>query len=139
MPYIVAMAVALQLAQAERVSEGARLQALRDRLIREVLASVPDSYLTGHPQQRMANHASFVVPGVEAEGMLIGLDMAGICASSGSACTSGAQEPSHVLTAMGIPRRDAVGHLRLSLGRSTSDAAGRPVVGCIAAVDCPPA
>ncbi len=54
--------------------------------------------------------------------MLIGLDMAGICASSGSACTSGAQEPSHVLTAMGVPRVDAVGHLRLSLGHSNTDA-----------------
>lgn len=120
--YIVAMAVALELAQAERASEAARLAALRDRLIAGVLAGVPDSYLTGHPTERMANHASFVVRGIEAEGMLIGLDMAGICASSGSACTSGAQEPSHVLTAMGVSRREAVGHLRLSLGHSNSDA-----------------
>ena len=120
--YIVAMATALSLAQAERASESARLAELRDRLIDGVLAAVPDSYLTGHRSQRMANHASFVVPGVEAEGMLIGLDMAGICASSGSACTSGAQQPSHVLTAMGVPRRDAVGHLRLSLGHSNRDA-----------------
>ena len=120
--YIVAMAVALELAQAERASEAARLGALRDRLIAGVLAGVPDSYLTGHPTERMANHASFVVRGIEAEGMLIGLDMAGICASSGSACTSGAQEPSHVLTAMGVSRREAVGHLRLSLGHSNSDA-----------------
>ena len=120
--YIVAMAAALELAQAERASEAARLAALRDRLIAGVLAGVPDSYLTGHPTERMANHASFVVRGIEAEGMLIGLDMAGICASSGSACTSGAQEPSHVLTAMGVSRREAVGHLRLSLGHSNSDA-----------------
>ncbi|MCB0198602.1 MAG: cysteine desulfurase [Anaerolineae bacterium] len=122
MAYIVAMAVALDLAQTERAGESVRLAALRDRLIDGVQAAVPDSYLTGHRSQRMANHASFVVRGIEAEGMLIGLDMAGICASSGSACTSGAQAPSHVLTAMGVPRHEAVGHLRLSLGHSNTDA-----------------
>ncbi|HNS01886.1 MAG TPA: cysteine desulfurase family protein [Anaerolineae bacterium] len=121
-PYIVALATALVLAQAERAAEAARLAALRDRLIDGVLAAIADSYLTGHRTERLANHASFVVRGVEAEGMLIGLDMAGICASSGSACTSGAQEPSHVLMAMGVPRVDAAGHLRLSLGHSNSDA-----------------
>ena len=69
---------------------------------------------------RLANHASFVIPGVEAEGVLIALDMANVAASSGSACTSGSQRPSHVLEAMGIPARDAVGGLRLSLGRSNT-------------------
>ncbi|MEA3335512.1 MAG: cysteine desulfurase family protein [Chloroflexota bacterium] len=121
-PYIVGMAVALVLAQAERESESSRLASLRDRLVDRLLAGISGSYLTGHPTERLANHASFIVPGVEAEGMLIGLDMAGICASSGSACTSGAQEPSHVLTAMGVDRTDAAGHLRLTLGRSTTDA-----------------
>jgi cysteine desulfurase len=120
--YIVGMAAALMLSQAERQAEAARLMALRDRLITGVLAAIPDTTLTGHPTERLANHASFIVRGVEAEGMLIGLDMAGICASSGSACTSGAQEPSHVLTAMGVPRVDAAGHLRLSLGHSNTDA-----------------
>jgi cysteine desulfurase len=121
-PYIVGLAQALALSQAERGSEGQRLARLRDRLIDGVLAVVPDAYLTGHRTERLANHASFIVRGVEAEGMLIGLDMAGICASSGSACTSGAQEPSHVLMAMGVPRREAVGHLRLSLGHANTDA-----------------
>jgi cysteine desulfurase len=121
-PYIVGLATALALSQAERQAEAGRLMALRDRLIDGVLAAIPDAHLTGHRTERLANHASFVVRGIEAEGMLIGLDMAGICASSGSACTSGAQEPSHVLTAMGVPRVDAVGHLRLSLGHSNSDA-----------------
>lgn len=120
-PYIVGLAAALTLSQAERQTEAARLSALRDRLIDGVLAAIPDAYLTGHRSERLANHASFVVRGIEAEGMLIGLDMAGICASSGSACTSGAQEPSHVLTAMGVPRSEAVGHLRLSLGHSNDD------------------
>ena len=95
--------------------------ALRDRLIDGVLTAVPDCTLTGHRTERLANHASFIMRGIEAEGMLIGLDMAGICASSGSACTSGAQEPSHVLTAMGIPRQEAAGHLRLSLGHSNGE------------------
>jgi cysteine desulfurase len=120
--YIVGLAAALTLSQVERQAEAARLMALRDRLIAGVLAAIPDTTLTGHPTERLANHASFIVRGVEAEGMLIGLDMAGICASSGSACTSGAQEPSHVLTAMGVPRVDAAGHLRLSLGHSNTDA-----------------
>ena len=121
-PYIAGLAKALELSQAERSAEAARLLSLRDRLIEGVLQAVPETYLTGHRTERLANHASFVVRGIEAEGMLIGLDMAGICASSGSACTSGAQEPSHVLTAMGIPRHEAAGHLRLSLGRSNTEA-----------------
>jgi cysteine desulfurase len=121
-PYIVGLATALTLSQAERQTEAARLMILRDGLIAGVLAAITDTTLTGHPTERLANHASFVVRGIEAEGMLIGLDMAGICASSGSACTSGAQEPSHVLTAMGVPRVDAVGHLRLSLGHSNTAA-----------------
>jgi len=121
-PYIVGLATALTLSQAERQSEAPRLAALRDQLIDGVLAAIPDTTLTGHRSERLANHASFIVRGVEAEGMLIGLDMAGICASSGSACTSGAQEPSHVLTAMGVPRVDAVCHLRLSLGNSNTAA-----------------
>lgn len=120
-PYIVGMARALELAQAERQSESGRLIKLRDRLIEGLLAAIPDCYLTGHRWERLANHASFIVRGVEAEGMLIGLDMEGICASSGSACTSGAQEPSHVLMAMGVPRHEAAGHLRLSLGHSNTE------------------
>ncbi len=119
---IVALATALAIAQEERVAEAARLQSLRDDLIARVEVDIPSVRLTGHRTQRLPGHASFLVHGVEAEGMLMGLDLAGICASSGSACTSGAQEPSHVLTAMGISRVDAVGHLRLTLGRSTTRA-----------------
>jgi cysteine desulfurase len=95
---------------------------LRDQLIGGVLEAVEGAQLTGSPTHRLANHASFVIRGVEAEGILIGLDMAGVAASSGSACTSGAQRPSHVLEAMGIPARDAVGALRLSLGSSNTPA-----------------
>ncbi len=116
---IVGLARALELAQAKREEESARVRALRDRLIEGVLARVSDVYLTGHPTERLPNHASFVIRGLEIQGVLMGLDMAGVAASSGSACTSAAQEPSHVLTAMGIPHMDAVGHLRLTLGRET--------------------
>ena len=95
------------------------MRLLRDRLIEEVLARVPDVYLTGHPVERLPNHASFVIRGLEIQGVLMGLDLAGIAASSGSACTSAAQAPSHVLVAMGVSPEDAVGHLRLTLGRDT--------------------
>jgi cysteine desulfurase len=119
-PSIVGMARAFELAEAERPAEVARLRVLRDRIIGGVLEAVEGAQLTGPHDRRLANHASFVVRGVEAEGVLIALDMAGIAASSGSACTSGAQRPSHVLEAMGIAPHDAVGGLRLSLGHSTT-------------------
>lgn len=121
-PLIVAMAKALELDEQERESESARLRTLRDQLIGGILESVEGARLTGPRQGRLDNHASFVIEGVEAEGILIGLDMAGVAASSGSACTSGAHKPSHVLEAMGVSPSDAVGALRLSLGRSNTPA-----------------
>ncbi len=117
---ILGLARALALCEEEREEENARLQALRDRLIGGILEEVEGAHLTGHPTQRLANHASFVIQGVEAEGVLIALDLAGVAASSGSACTSAAQKPSHVLEAIGVPARDAVGGLRLSLGHSNT-------------------
>jgi len=121
-PYIVGLATALKLAHEERESENARLAALRDRLLKGVLTAIPDAQLTGHPEQRLPGHASFVIPGVEADGLLMHLDMAGVCAASGSACTSGMPEPSHVLVAMGLEYTLALGPLRLTLGRSTTQA-----------------
>jgi cysteine desulfurase len=121
-PYIVGLATALRLAQEERESENARLAALRDRLVDGVLAAIPDAQLTGHPEQRLPGHASFVFPGVEADGLLMHLDMAGVCAASGSACTTGMPEPSDVLLAMGVEYTLALGALRLTLGRSTTQA-----------------
>lgn len=120
-PGIVGAAAALQLAHEERASEAARLQALRDTLITGMLA-LPDVRLTGHPTQRMPNSASFVVAGVEGESLLLNLDLVDIAASSGSACTTGDIEPSHVLTAMGVPASQARGALRLTLGRSNTEA-----------------
>jgi cysteine desulfurase len=122
LPYIVGLACALEMAQQNRVAESARLTALRDRLIGGLLARIPGVTLSGHPTERMPGHASFIVEDVEAEGMLIGLDLAGIAASSGSACASGAATPSHVLTAMGYGQQEALGALRLTLGRASTDA-----------------
>jgi cysteine desulfurase len=117
---IVGMARALQIAESERLEESARLRLLRDQLIGGVLEALDGARLTGSPLHRLDNHASFVIAGIEAEGVLIALDLAGIAASSGSACTSAAQQPSHVLTALGFSASQAVGALRLTLGRSTT-------------------
>ena len=116
-PYIVGLATALELAHESIDTEIPRLRALRDRLIHGVLDSVPDAYLTGHPALRLPNNASFCFAGVDGESILLQLDLAGVAASSGSACSSGEAEPSHVLLAMGIDARLARGSLRLTLGR----------------------
>lgn len=120
-PGVVGAAEALRLAQVERRTEATRLAALRDRLIAGMLR-LPRTYLTGHPIERLPNNASFTISGVEGESLLLNLDLIGVAASSGSACSSGSVEPSHVLTAMGISPQDARGHLRLTLGHSTTDA-----------------
>lgn len=120
-PGVVGAAEALRLAQVERRTEATRLSALRDRLIAGMLR-LPRTYLTGHPIERLPNNASFTISGVEGESLLLNLDLIGVAASSGSACSSGSVEPSHVLTAMGISSQDARGHLRLTLGHSTTDA-----------------
>lgn len=119
-PLIAAMAKALELAEQERVDEGRRLRGLRDHLIGALLESIDGVHLTGAREKRLPNHVSIVVEGAEAEGMLIALDLAGIAASSGSACASGAHRPSHVLEAIGLPPHLATGALRFSLGRSTT-------------------
>ncbi len=119
---IVGLATALREAEDMRPSEAPRLSALRDRLLQAIPTLIPGTRISGHPTERLSHHASFIFKGIEIQGILMGLDMAGIAASSGSACTSAAQTPSSVLTAMGVSAADAVGHLRLTLGRSTTDA-----------------
>jgi cysteine desulfurase len=119
-PLIVGMAKAFEIVETERDQENARLRVLRDQLIGGILENVEGAQLTGSRTQRLDSHASFVISGLEAEGVLIALDLAGVAASSGSACTSGAQQPSHVLEALGVPGRDAVGGLRLTLGHSNT-------------------
>lgn len=119
--FAVGMATALELAYAELEQTNRRVQALRDRLIAGVLERIPDVELTGHPTQRLPNSASFVVKYVEGEAMLLNLDMKGIFASSGSACTSMSLSPSHVLTAMGFPPEIAHGSLRMTLGKGNTE------------------
>lgn len=117
----VGLATALRRAADDRAAVAPRLTALRDRLI-DGLTADPAIHLTGHRTRRMPNHVSICVDDVRADVLLLGLDLHGICASSGSACSSGKVEPSHVLSAMGVPAARAAGALRLSLGRQTSDA-----------------
>ncbi len=120
-PGIVGLGKALELAY-DGLSGGEmeRQRVLRDRLIAGVLAGVPDAELTGHPSERLPNHASFRFPQIEGEPLLLNLDMRGICGSSGAACATGEIEPSHVLLALGYSRREAHGALRLSLGRENT-------------------
>ncbi|MCL6612544.1 MAG: cysteine desulfurase NifS [Peptococcaceae bacterium] len=115
-PGIIAMGVAAELAAANLERESAYLKGLRDKLIKEVTERISHVKLTGHPVRRLPNHASFTFEFIEGESMLLSLDMKGIAASSGSACTSGSLEPSHVLLAMGIPHEVAHGSIRLTLG-----------------------
>lgn len=117
----VGMAAAFELAAAERSATVPRVAALRDRLAAAVMA-VPDVELTGHPVERLPHILSVVVPGIDGGSVALALDLAGIAASTGSACASGSTEVSHVLAAMGFPVDEARGALRLSLGRTTTEA-----------------
>ncbi len=119
--YAVGLATALRLACEELEESNARIGRLRDKLIAGVLERIPESQLSGHPTQRLANSASFLFRYVEGESILLNLDLMGVAASSGSACTSGSLEPSHVLTAMGYPHEVAHGSLRLTLGKENTD------------------
>lgn len=118
---IVGMAEALRLAQGERDERIAHDARLRDRLIAGLLEGVPGAHLTGHPTDRLPNSASFVFEGTDGESILMDLDQHDISASSGSACTSGTLEVSHVLLALGLPPELARGSVRLTTGRDTSD------------------
>jgi cysteine desulfurase len=122
-PLIVGMAKALELAYMDLGAHVHHYQTLRDMLIDGVLARIPDAQLTGAGKnQRMPSHASFVFAGVEANMLLMHLDMAGISASSGSACNTGNPKPSDALTAMGYPAEVASTSLRLSVGRQNTEA-----------------
>ncbi len=114
------MAEAFRLAQVERSQRTAQVQPLRDRLIGRVLEEIPEAHLTGHPSQRLPNHASFVFNGVDGNALLMALDVAGYACSSGSACKTGDPEPSEVLTALGFDRDWALGSLRVTLGTGTT-------------------
>jgi cysteine desulfurase len=119
---IVGFAEAAKLCQKEMKKEIQRLTKLRDKLIKGVLSKIEFSYLNGHPKKRLPNNANFWFEFVEGESLVIQLDLHGIAASTGSACSSEKLEPSHVLLAIGLKPQQAHGSLRLSLGRWTKSA-----------------
>ncbi len=119
-PGIVGLGVAADIAADRMAGEALRLAPLRDRLIKGIMERIDNVRLNGHPARRLPNNVSVCVTGAEGEAMLLYLDMEGFAVSSGSACTSGSLEPSHVLLAMGIPAEIAHGSLRMTLGRATT-------------------
>ncbi|MDQ1427653.1 MAG: cysteine desulfurase, partial [Acidimicrobiaceae bacterium] len=119
---IVGMAAAMQATVADRAATVERAGRLRDRLTDELLSTIPQAVETGDRAVKVAGNCHLCFDGIESEALLVLLDDAGVFASAGSACASGAMDPSHVLVAMGIDRRRALGSLRLSLGPTSDDA-----------------
>jgi len=116
------LARALELAVAEQPEGSSRIVALRDRLIDRVLSTIPDARLNGPRRDRLPNNAHFSFPGAESDLLVLNMDLDGVACSSGSACTAGAIEPSHVIKALGLPHECLMSALRLSLGRGTTEA-----------------
>jgi cysteine desulfurase len=131
---VVGMAEALRLAYDERATRNEHDARLRDRLIQGVLGSITGARLTGHPTNRLPNSASFVFEETDGESILMDLDQYDICASSGSACTSGTLEVSHVLTALGLSDQLARGSVRLTTGRATDDEGVERLIGVLPGV-----
>jgi cysteine desulfurase len=121
-PGIVGMGAAIALAHENLAEESARLTKLRDKLIHGIIARIPEIRLDGHPTERLPNNVHFCFKYIEGESLLLSLDLMGIRGSSGSACTSGSLDPSHVLLALGLDHGTAHGSLRLTLGHVTTDA-----------------
>jgi cysteine desulfurase len=121
LPLIIGMAEALKITQLERKDWMERLSGMRNRIIHDVLINIPQARLTGHPDQRLPNHASFAFDGVDGNLLIMLLDVAGFACSSGSACKSGTPKPSSVLKALGLSEKWTTGALRVTLGRHTTD------------------
>lgn len=121
-PGIVGFGKACELARLELDARIKHLLPLRDKLLKGIMARIPDVLLNGHPDKRLPKNVDVTVKYVEGESMLLNLDMAGIAVSTGSACSSGSLEPSHVLIATGISPELAHGSVRFTLGRSTTEA-----------------
>ena len=121
-PAIAGFGVAAQRAMSKLTADGNRLGALRDRLEASVLSSVPGTAINGAKDQRVPNTTNISFEGIEAESLLIALDLEGIAVSTGSACSSGTLEPSHVLRAMGLPTHRTQNSIRISLGSGNTDA-----------------
>lgn len=119
-PLIVGMAHALQITVRRREEDNDRYRTLRNLVIEGVLSGVSEAQLTGHPDTRLPNHASFVLPGVDGNALLAALDLEGYACSSGSACKTGDPEPSKVLTAVGLTEELALSSLRVTVGRGNS-------------------
>lgn len=119
-PYIVGLATALRLAEDERQNRNVFFVELRDLIIRTVLEQIPGSILTGHPTERLSNHASFVFKNVDGNSLVTLLDAAGFACSSGSACKVGDPKPSEVLEAVGVMPEWVLGSLRVTLGKNTT-------------------
>lgn len=125
---IVGMARALELACSERAATNRQVAGLRDELIERVCTRIPGTVVNGDRERRLPNNTNFSFAGVHGESLLVGLDLAGIMASSGSACTSGSLEPSHVLEALGLAREQTQASLRLTVGcNNTAEEIARTV------------
>ena len=118
---IVGMGKAIEMALDGPDEKAERMKALRDRLIRELPERIPEIKLNGHPEKRLPNNVNFSIKYIEGESILLMLDLNGIAASSGSACTSGSLDPSHVLLAMGLNHEVAHGSVRMTLSEDTSE------------------
>ena len=118
---IVGLAEAMRIAAQDIPGQTARIAELRDQLIQGILEKIPEVRLNGHPEKRLPGNVNVSIRYIEGEAMLLRLDMAGIAASSGSACTSGSLDPSHVLLAIGLPHEIAHGSLRFSLSGDTTE------------------
>jgi len=117
---VVGLGAAIELACAEMPENAKRMSALRDRLMQGIEANIPEVKLNGHPTKRLPNNVNYSIKYIEGESILLMLDMNGIAASSGSACTSGSLDPSHVLLALGLTHEIAHGSVRLTLGDDTT-------------------
>ena len=120
-PGIVGLATALKLANEHMAENAVKVGALRDKLLKGIADTIPDVRLNGHPTNRLPNNVNYSIRYIEGESILLMLDINGIAASSGSACTSGSLDPSHVLLAMGLPHEIAHGSLRLTLSEFTTE------------------
>jgi len=118
---IMGLGMAADYARENMAVNGKKQTVLRDKLIKGILAKIPEVRLNGHPTDRLPNNVNVSIRYIEGEGMLLHLDLVGIAASSGSACTSGTLDPSHVLLAIGLPHEIAHGSLRLTLSEFTTE------------------
>ena len=121
-PCIIGFAKALEIAQQEKEQENARLIALREKLAAGILSTVPKTFLNGHPTERLPNNVNISFMDIEGEALLLYMNEHGICASTGSACTSKSLDPSHVILALGLPYEASHGSIRFTLGKHTIEA-----------------